>query len=142
MLKPKDKLRRFLKLKDEAVFKKTGIHYANKEDIADVDKMADKDIVRFFDKMKNRIKYILTIKKAIPDDVTCVWCEIYHNIIIECSNCSYGKRNGECIERNSKYSKIAIKLEKLEKGVEKDLPLYNIINKNIPLKTILKKCRI
>ncbi len=118
MLTSKDKLLRFLQLKQDIIKKRFKINYMLK---------ADFDEVKSWDELDCEITVSNIAEDHETDEETCAWCIIEE---MKCSNCGYGKRNKICTEDDSaRYDRIQRKMK-------------SSIVDSIPIRTLLKKSRI
>ena len=109
----KDKLIKFLELKNELIYKKIGINYVNKRDIREIKSWEDHECKWIYNIIKNGI--FLGSKDA--KGKTCPWCIKYN----DCNNCGYGKRYGICIQFLDSYYEEHLRYLKISNIIYKDI---------------------
>ena len=96
----KEKIIKFIQLKNEIIKKESKINYINKEDIDDIKSWSDDDCKTIYARMTNEIN----INKIYGlGFASCPWCILYKKKG-ECSDCGYGDRYIECGYDDSLYN--------------------------------------
>jgi len=91
----------FLKEKNSILKRFIGLEEYTEKDYKDINSWDVKDIINFFER--------LIIEEEYTDIIICPWCSKYYSSNITCSECTYGKRHGECNSKNSNntYGRIS-----------------------------------
>ena len=94
----KEKIIKFLELKNDFIFRETDIEYIDSEDIDDVNTWSEELCEELYEGIcfeinKNNINGV--------GSGVCVWCAIHNP---QCSKCGYGIRHGVCVAPGSLYS--------------------------------------
>ena len=97
----KEKLIMFVQLKNGIIEEKTGIQYANVNDIMDINDWNMYECEYIYNSVVNAIdsRYAEELYSE-----TCIWC-IKYNDNGGCINCGYGERHGVCDNIGSSYSR-------------------------------------
>jgi len=101
----KEKLIRFLKIKNSIVNKYSNLKYIDEKDIYEVENWTKNTYSQVYKHIVEHINYSVG---AIPHAETCPWCVYYFDIkgYKNCSECKYGERNGVCSNPDSRYKKL------------------------------------
>ena len=100
----KEKIIKFVKLKRDHI-KKFGFTYADHKDYKNIRSWSEEKCEFIYNDIVGRITSIYDSRGL--SSATCPWC-IYHDTECNpCLVCSYGKRHGECLERDSLYERYA-----------------------------------
>ena len=125
MMTYKEKLVMFVKLKRTHI-KKFGFVYADHRDYKDIRSWSEERCQWIYNAIVDEIKYC-NIAKGLTD-LTCPWCVYNERKDNQCLSCSYGKRHGKCLEKNSLYGKYATKEVKRSLTNEVYRDMVNKIN--------------
>lgn len=97
----KEKIIKFLEMKNEIIKKESKINYIDKEDIEDVKSWSNKKCKTIYQYITDQIH----IKKVYGIGFsTCPWCILCNIYKVKgCTDCGYGERHGECGYGDSLY---------------------------------------
>ena len=104
----KEKIVKFLEIKNRIIYSTSNVRYINEEDIEDIKHWSEEDC-------KKTYKYMIEVVnnddafEFYPNSTTCPWCIYYHfinNNYDKCNECGYGRRHGICDEPYSKYKEL------------------------------------
>ena len=98
----KDKLIKFLQLKNDTIYKQVRIKYVYKADLKDISLWSEDDCEKIYNVIKDNIVFY---KVQGIDETTCPWCIKYTIKYTICKNCEYGKRHEKCYNIGSYYKK-------------------------------------
>ena len=101
----KEKLVMFVKLK-RAHIKKFGFVYTDHKDYDNIRSWTEENCKKIY---RDIVESITRYKESRGlSNLTCPWCIYHENEKGDpCSSCSYGKRHGQCDDKNSLYRKYA-----------------------------------
>ena len=97
-MKDKEKLIKFVQLKNEIIEKETGINYVTQKDIDDIKKWKKNEYEETYQIL---IENIDDDKTYGLGEATCIWC--IKNNPLPCLDCEYGKKHGICFQAGSLY---------------------------------------
>lgn len=98
VMSDKEKLIKFVLLKNEIIEKETGIKYVEQEDIDDIQKWKEGECEEIYYEL---IQTISNDKTYGVGESTCIWC-LKNNPLV-CFDCEYGKKHGICFQAGSLY---------------------------------------
>ena len=105
----KEKLIKFVKIKDKIIKEKTGINYINELDIQEIREWDEETCKKIYS------RFTISINTYFVHDLsigTCPWClKSTVNDVHDCKDCEYGKRHGMCDDDGSLFSKYISKWE-------------------------------
>ncbi len=105
----KNKLVKFVELKNKIVKKTTNMCYINDEDIEDIKRWNSEECKTTYKKLKNNIFKLEDISGFAVG--VCPWCISIppNGTSLPCAKCGYGLRHGICDSKNSLYFKYRSK---------------------------------
>ncbi len=127
----KEKLIKFLQLKNEVIKKETNINYVGKEDVTEISSW-DED--RCGSIYKDIVRTVMDIDTKGLSSTTCPWCVAYRKHCGGdggCTLCNYGQRNGNCYNTQSLY----------RRQIRKAQTSFDILLSNRTYKNIIMNCK-
>jgi hypothetical protein len=101
----REKMKQFLIMKNEVIVEEIGINLITKEDLADIENWDEEICENIWEKIKFTNSYT-----NLNDCDICPWCHytkyIYDRSYSRCVSCTYGNRNGICVDDDSLYEQI------------------------------------
>ena len=103
----KEKLVKFLEVKDSIIYTTSNVKYINKEDIEEIESWSEEDCKKVYRYMIKTINDDDAFE-FYPNSTTCPWCvfNVFCNNAYKCKECGYGKRHGFCKKSDSKYKEL------------------------------------
>jgi len=106
MITYKERLVKFVKLKRNHI-KKFGFVYADHKDYKDIRSWSEKRCKKIYRDIVDGITSYDGSNGLY--NTTCPWCVYHKHEYDQCLLCNYGKRHGECNEKDSLYGKYVTK---------------------------------
>ncbi len=120
----KEKLIKFIQLKNEIIEKETGLKYIVQEDIDDIKKWNEKECNNVYDDLDFFIHSNSKVNGLT--EYTCIWC--FKHFGEKCEECDYGLRHGICRNDGSLFNKYKTKEVKALFTNEVYVELFNQMN--------------